>query len=66
VQIPYEFLPYPEVGEIVDGLNRAGERVCDAKVLKVLKPKSFDRTAVIQIAVPKNLGMIVRNLKLKR
>lgn len=66
VQFPYEFLPYPEVGKEVDGLNRAGEKVCDAKVLKVLNPKKFDRTAVITVAVPKEFGMEVRNIALKR
>ena len=66
VQIPYEFLPYPKEGQVVDGLNRAGNKVCDAKVLKVLVPKTFDRTAVIKVAVPKKLGMEVRNIKLKR
>ncbi len=65
VQLPFEFLPYPEQGEIVDGLNRAGETVCDARVLKVLNPKNFDRTAVITVAVPKKFGMEVRNIKLK-
>lgn len=66
VQLPYEFLPYPEVGEEVDGLNRAGQKVCKAKVLKVLNPKKFDRTAVITVAVPKEFGMEVRNIALKR
>ena len=63
IQIPYEFVPYPNEGQAVDGLNRAGEKVCDAKVLKVTNPKKFDRTAVIKIAVPKQFAMIVRNIK---
>jgi Fe-S-cluster-containing hydrogenase component 2 len=62
IQIPYEFLPYPKEGQVVNGLNRAGKKVCDAKVLKVLIPKRFDRTAVITIAVPKKFGMEVRNI----
>ena len=66
VQLPYEFLPYPEEGQVVDGLNRAGEKVCSAKVLKVLNPKKFDRTAVITITVPKQYAMEVRNIALKR
>jgi len=66
VQLPYEFLPYPQEGEVVNGLNRAGEKVCSAKVLKVLNPKKFDRTAVITVAVPKEYGMEVRNIALKR
>ena len=66
VQLPFEFLPYPKKGQIVDGLNRAGEKVCDAKVLKVLTAKKFDRTAVITVAVPKEFGMEVRNIALKK
>jgi Fe-S-cluster-containing hydrogenase component 2 len=66
VQLPFEFLPYPKQGEIVDGLDRSGETVCDAKVLKVLNPKKFDRTAVITVSVPKKFGMEVRNIKLRK
>jgi len=62
VQFPYEFLPRPKEGDIADGLNRAGEKVCDAKVLKVIIPKKFDRTAVITVSVPKEFGMEVRNI----
>lgn len=62
VQLPYEFLPLPKKGEWVDGLNRAGEKVCAARVVKVLNPKSFDRTAVITVAVPKECAMHVRNI----
>ncbi len=66
VQLPYEFLPLPQKGDIVNGLNRAGDRVCDAKVLKVINPKTFDRTAVITVAVPKAFGMEVRCISLKK
>nr|MBC7243833.1 4Fe-4S dicluster domain-containing protein [Chloroflexota bacterium] len=66
VQLPYEFLPLPEKGEIVDGLNREGQRVCTARVLKVLNPKKFDRTPVITIAVPKECAMAVRNIAIRR
>ncbi len=66
VQLPYEFLPLPNKGEIVDGLDREGHRVCTARVLKVLNPKKFDRTPVITIAVPKECAMTVRNIALRR
>lgn len=65
IQLPYEFLPYPEEGQVVDGLDRAGKKVCSATVLKVLNPKKFDRTAVITITVPKQYAMEVRNIALK-
>jgi len=63
VSFPYEFLPLPNKGDVVQGVNRAGEVVCDAKVLRVQCPKSFDHTAVITVAVPKDLAMEVRSMR---
>ena len=63
VAFPYEFLPMPEKGDIVQGVNRAGEVVCEAEVLQVQQPKGFDRTAVITVVVPKDLAMEVRSKK---
>ncbi len=65
VQFPYEFLPYPQKGDTVHGLNRGGDIVCDAEVLKVLHPKKFDHTAVITVSVPKEYAMEVRTIKIK-
>lgn len=64
VKIPYEFLPVPEKGEVVDALDRKGERVSKARVVKVTKFR--DNTHVISVAVPKELSMEVRNIKLQR
>ncbi len=66
VQLPYEFLPLPEKDEIVDGLDREGQKVCTARVVTVLSPRKFDRTAVITIAVPKECAMTVRNIAIRR
>jgi thioredoxin reductase/Fe-S-cluster-containing hydrogenase component 2 len=63
VAFPYEFLPMPEKGDIVRSVNRAGEVVCEAEVLRVQRPKGFDRTAVVTVVVPKNLAMEVRSMK---
>jgi Fe-S-cluster-containing hydrogenase component 2 len=62
VTLPYEFLPLPKKGDVVNGLDRDGNRVCDAKVTKVLT-KGRDRTATITLEVDKDLAMIVRNLR---
>jgi Fe-S-cluster-containing hydrogenase component 2 len=66
VQLPYEFLPLPEKGEVVDGLNRAGETVCEALVLRVQNPKKYDRTPVITVEVPTDCAMEVRSISLRR
>lgn len=65
IKIPYEFLPLPEVGHIVKGLNRNGEYISDVKVLQVLNPKSFDRTPVIKIEVDRDFLYDIRNIKVE-
>jgi len=64
VKIPYEFLPLPEKGEVVDALDRKGETASKARVVDVLKFK--DKTCVINIAVPKELSMDIRNIRVWR
>lgn len=64
VKIPYEFLPVPEKGEVVDALDRKGQRVGEARVVDVLKFK--DKTCVVSIAVPKELSVDVRNIRARR
>ncbi len=63
IKIPYEFLPLPKEGDVVKGLDRAGEYVADVKVVKVLNPKAFDKTPVVSVAVPKDKIKIIRNIR---
>jgi len=63
VSLPFEFLPLPEVGEEVDLLDRAGVKVGRGKVIKVRNGKYEDKTPVITVAVPKELTMVVRNIR---
>ena len=65
VQMPYEFLPLPEKGAAVDGLDREGRVMCEGRVLKVLSPKGYDRTPVVKVAVPKDCAMEVRNIRVR-
>uniref|UniRef100_A0A7C6A7S0 4Fe-4S ferredoxin n=1 Tax=candidate division WOR-3 bacterium TaxID=2052148 RepID=A0A7C6A7S0_UNCW3 len=66
ITLPYEFIPLPQKGEIVYGLDRTGKKVCTARVEKVLTGKSFDHCAVITIAVPKHYWNVVRNFRSKK
>ncbi|MBP1925055.1 Fe-S-cluster-containing hydrogenase component 2 [Sedimentibacter acidaminivorans] len=65
VKIPYEFLPLPEEGKMVKGLDREGNYLTDVKVLKVLNPKSFDRTPVITVEVDRKYMYDFRNIKVE-
>ncbi len=55
LRIPYEFSPLPGVDEEVTLLNRAGEEVGTGSILRVQKPPTFDRTAVVWVVIPKDL-----------
>ncbi len=62
VAMPYEFLPLPEKGQVVEGLDREGRAICSGRVVKVVNPKAFDRTPVVTVAVPQDCAMSVRNI----
>jgi Fe-S-cluster-containing hydrogenase component 2 len=64
IKLPYELLPLPEVGDVLDALDREGNIVGKAEVVKVQSGKKLDCTSVISISVPKEQCMIVRNIKL--
>ncbi len=63
IKIPYELLPLPLEGEKVTALDRAGQPVCDATIVKVLNPPSFDKTPMISLAFPKAYIKQVRHFK---
>ena len=60
ISMPFEFLPVPEVGQTVQALDRAGQFVSDAEVVRVLTAKN--KVTVVAIAVDKHLIKIVRNI----
>jgi Fe-S-cluster-containing hydrogenase component 2 len=66
VTLPYELLPRPELGERVWGLDRRGEKVCPARVVRVVDTKAFDHCALVTVAVPKRFWNEVRSIRLKR
>ena len=61
VTLPYEFLPVPNVGDIITALDREGNSKGSAKVVKVNKS---EKTTVITIEVEKDLAMDVRNIRM--
>ncbi len=60
VKLPYEFVPLPNVGDVVAGVNREGRAVCAARVVSVQNPAAQDRTPIVALAVPKAYSMAVR------
>ncbi len=63
IKLPYEMLPLPKKGQIVSGLDREGQKMADVKVNKVLRTKN--KTNIISIIVPKELALVIRNIKVE-
>lgn len=63
VSFPYEYYPLPQEGTNVKAVNRKGEVLCDSTVVKVMNPKSFDRTPVVTVEIPKKLADEVRSIR---
>lgn len=63
VTFPYEYLPRPREGDRVDAVNRAGEVVCQGRVVKVWAARAFDQTLVVSIAIPKAFAHEVRGIR---
>lgn len=63
VKLPFEFLPLPEVGQLAMCLNRSGEELGYFPVRRVVAGKGKNLTSKIEVEVPKELAMEVRNIK---
>ena len=63
VTIPFEFIPVPEKGQYVCGLNRAGEEQGWFEVKQVVSGGAKNMTWMLTLEVPKDLAMEVRNIK---
>ena len=63
VTLPYEFLPVPEKGACVNGLSRAGAVLGQFEVVEARQAPGNNLTWLITLAVPKDLAMDVRNIR---
>ncbi|KUO70984.1 MAG: 4Fe-4S ferredoxin [Desulfosporosinus sp. BRH_c37] len=64
VRIPFEYVPVPQAGDEVVGLNRAGEELGTFKVNRVQSGGQKNKTFTIWLVVPKELAMDVRGISL--
>lgn len=66
VMMPYEYRPLPEKGDLVIAMDRGGQELGEAQVVRVQQTKRMDQTATVTIEVPKDWSMRVRAIRLKR
>ncbi len=64
VMMPYEYLPLPQVGDIVDGVDRTGRFVVKARVVKVDTGAQRQGTAIVTLAVSKEFMHEVRSFRI--
>ncbi|MBM3499627.1 MAG: FAD-dependent oxidoreductase [Armatimonadetes bacterium] len=60
VALPWELLPLPRPGAWGFGLDRAGRRVCEARVVRVSSGRKRGDTGVVEVAVEARFGQRVR------
>ena len=63
VRLPYEFIPVPEKGQYACGLDRTGEEMGWFEVLRVAPGGPKNKTTVLWLAVPLELSLEVRNIR---
>lgn len=66
VSLPFEILPLPKKGQKIRALNRNGQYVCKGEVVKAIEKESFDRTAVVTIAIPRDKVDEVRGIEIPK
>lgn len=63
VEFPFEYRPLPEVGNIIDVVNREGQVIGKGEIKKIRNPKTFNNTSVLTVAVPQELVGEARSIK---
>lgn len=63
VTFPFEYVPVPEKGRKVIGLNRGGKEMGEFEVVRVIRSNAQNKTCAITLKVPQELAMEVRNIK---
>jgi len=63
VTLPYEQFPIPNENDIVDGINREGEKIDNIKVKKIVKK---GKTMVITVETKEEHAMDIRNIRVKK
>lgn len=52
-KIPYELTPLPNRGDVVKGVNRNGDVICDAVIERAVISRVANNTGLLTVSVPK-------------
>ncbi len=65
ISMSHELIPIPVKDQQVMLLDRAGKEVCSGRVLRVINPPAFDKTAVVTVEVPEERVMDIRAIRVR-
>lgn len=63
ISFPYEYLPYPRIGDRIMGVNRKGEPVTEVEIVKIDQKANFDKTAVVTVVYDKKYIHQIRSIE---
>ena len=63
VKLPFEYVPVPKAGQFAAALDRAGKDLGFFEVIRVTSGGKKNMTYTISLAVPQELAMEVRNIR---
>lgn len=64
LKLPYEFVPLPVAGEVVETLDRCGDIVGAGRIVRV--QNLGNKTTLLSLAVPQGQVMDVRNIRCRK
>jgi ferredoxin len=53
IRFPWEYLPFPSVGDSVRMVDRLGQELCDGRIVSITNPERNNKTAVITAEFPR-------------
>jgi Fe-S-cluster-containing hydrogenase component 2 len=63
VKLPFEYVPVPKAGQYAVAQDRAGQELGEFEVVKVTSGGRKNMTYTISLAVPRELAMEIRNIR---
>ncbi|TCO71462.1 NADH-quinone oxidoreductase subunit I [Marinisporobacter balticus] len=63
ISFPFEYLPLPNIGDVVDMVGRKGEEICKGRVTRINNGKANHNTVVISATYPKEYFQEVISMK---
>ena len=60
ITLPYEFLPVPQLGDTVEGLNREGKKIDEVIIKRIIKK---GKTMIITVEADEKFAMDLRNIR---